>query len=186
MKPPAKNKSTRKQANQNLKQTTCLSHNNYWIMQILTKQTKQGASISGRKASKEKAVIGKSDLLFLLRSCWEKVDQDWHLLASLMGCTYWSQSLGEQNTLVGWFCITGLGRRQWLGKGLAGGLPAKRLISGRSSSQEWPPICPLFDISPSSPGMFLYSPQEGTEYDIGRFLVRITQVPRSRCQLNAQ
>lgn len=35
-------------------------------MQILTRQTKQGASISGRRqASKEKAVIGKSDLLFV-------------------------------------------------------------------------------------------------------------------------
>lgn len=73
VKPPAKNKSTRKQTNQNLKQTTCLSHNNYWIMQILTKQTKQGASISGRrKASKEKAVIGKSDLLFLPGSLLRK------------------------------------------------------------------------------------------------------------------
>lgn len=136
-KPPAKNKSTRKQANQNLKQTTCLSHNNYWIMQILTKQTKQGASISGKKSQQREGSDWKSDLLFLLLcSHWEKVDQDWHLLASLMGCTYWSQSLAEQNTLVGWFCITGFGRRQWLGRGLAGGLLATRFISGRLSSQE--------------------------------------------------
>lgn len=36
-------------------------------MQILTTQTKQGASISGRrKASEQKAVIGKSGQLFLL------------------------------------------------------------------------------------------------------------------------
>ena len=73
VKPPAKNKSTRKQTNRNLEQTTCLSHNHYWIMQILTKQTKQGVSISGRrKASKEKAVIGKSDLLFLPGSLLRK------------------------------------------------------------------------------------------------------------------
>lgn len=74
-------------------------------MQILTEQTKQGASISGRrKASKEKAVIGKSDRLFLLR---RKSGSGLTSAGLANGMYPLKQGLGEQNIL--WGDIASLG-----------------------------------------------------------------------------
>lgn len=166
----------RKQTNQNLKKQTCLSHNNYWIMQILTRANQAGASISGRKVQQGEG----SD--WEIRSALPPSVKKWTGLTSAglaNGMYPLKQGLGEQNILVGWYCITGVGRRQWLGKGF----PVSHLQSGQSAV--FPPVRSSLGFSSLvfhlrlDPWMSLYITTRGDK-------TLFTQVSRSSGQLDSQ
>lgn len=116
-------------------------------MQILTKQTKQGASISGRsKASKEKAVTGKSDLLFLLGSLLRKSGSGL-TSAGLVNGMYPLKPETWRTKHSG-----GVILHHWVREETLSWQRPCWWATGKAANQ-WPLLrprfCPLFDISPS-------------------------------------